>query len=296
MEKWAGLFLVAVSATGFGLMSSFARLASKLNVNLFTLLSFRFLLAFLILLAICIFTKKSFHLAFKKIIIISLLGIFGYAVMAYLLFSSYNYMPASIATIIFYAYPLLTYVISIISRHEDFKLSKAGILLICLFGLFISIYSGGEIEIIGLVFAIGAGLIYSLFIFISDTFIKDIPSVVSSTMICLTSGLTLLFIGISRHQVSPHVSMEGWAIITALSIASTVIPIVFFFNGVKLIGATNSAIVSIIEPITSMLFSMLFFHDVLNRMQMTGIVIVLVATISSQLNFDKRSMLNNFSN
>jgi drug/metabolite transporter (DMT)-like permease len=217
------------------------------------------------------------------VIAVCLLGICGYAMMALMLFSSYQYLSVSLATIIFYTYPLLTYVISILLKTNRFKWSKAGILSTCLFGLFIAVQAGGHISVKGIILAFSTGLIYSLFIITSDTFIKDVPSLVSSTIICLVAGVTLGGMGLWKHEVNFHVSMDGWLIILTLAIFSTVMPIVFFFNGVKLIGATNGALVSTLEPVTAVFLSMLFFHDVISVIQLVGISIVLFSTLISQM-------------
>jgi drug/metabolite transporter (DMT)-like permease len=282
MKRWMGVSLVAVSAMGFGLMSSLERLAQHHGVNLLTLLSFRFLIAFFVLLLIGLMTNQRYHLSIKVLFILSLLGIFGYAAMAFLLFSSYQHLPASIATIIFYTYPLLTYVFSILLKYEDFKIRKAAVYAFCLGGLLISIYSGGKMTTIGILLAFGAGLIYSIFILVSNTLVKEIPSLVSSTIICFTSGLTLLVLGAVKHQVSMQISLHGWAIIFTLALLSTVIPIVFFFNGIKIIGAANGALVSTIEPVTSIILSLFLFHDLLNGIQVLGIIVVLASTMVTQ--------------
>ncbi|MDP4163704.1 MAG: DMT family transporter [Bacillota bacterium] len=282
MEKWKGVTLVVISAICFGLMSTLARLARSFGVNLLTMLSIRFLIAFCILVVIGFATKKNFRISIKDFFVLTLMGIFGYAVMAFLLFSSYHYLPVSIATIIFYMYPLLTYILSILLKYEIFKVKKAIIYAICIIGLVTSIYSGGEIAPLGIVFAISAAAIYSIFIIISDTLIKDIPSFVSTTIICLTAGLTLLIVGLLKHEVSVNLSLNGWGIILVFAIVSTVVPIVFFFNGVKIIGAANAALLSTIEPVTAILLSVVLFHDVLNWIQQLGIIVVLAATMLSQ--------------
>lgn len=288
MKNLKGILFVLCSAVGFGLMGSLARFASNSGVSILTLLSFRFLIAFLILFCICYFTQKGFHLNLRLIAKISLLGIFGYAAMAFLLFTSYKYLSISIATITFYSYPLLTYFISIFSKQEKFKPSKALVFTVCLCGLVITVYNGGGLNMLGILFAFSAGLIYSLFIVISNNFTKGTTPIFSSTIICLTAGLTLLIIGLSSNKVSIHFPIQGWIVIFVLAILSTVIPIVFFFNGVRIIGASNSALLSTIEPITSILTSVLIFHDILKPLQVMGIVIVLSATMVSQVNFSER--------
>lgn len=283
-----GILFVIFSAVGFGLMGCLSKFASYSGVNIFTLLSFRFFIAFFVLFCICYFTKKKFLLNLKLIAKLSLLGILGYAAMAFLLFSSYKYLPISIATITFYSYPMLTYFLSVLFKQEKFKTTKAMIFTISLCGLVLSIYTGGQLNIMGILFSFSAGLIYSIFIVISHDFTKGVTPIFSSTIICLTAGLTLFIIGLSYHKISIHFPFQGWIVILALATFSTVIPIVFFFNGLRIIGASNSAILSTIEPITSILVSLLIFQDVLKPLQVMGIVIVLSASMLSQIKFAER--------
>jgi drug/metabolite transporter (DMT)-like permease len=282
MKNWLGIVLVAVSAMGFGLMSSLERLAHQNGVNLLTLLSLRFLIAFLVMILIGIATRVSFRLQVRDVTVLALMGVFGYAAMAFLLFSSYQHLPASIATIIFYTYPLLTYILSILFHREEFKIRKASLYMVCLGGLMVSVYSGGRITVIGILLSFSAGLIYSIFILVSESLIRNVSSLVSSAIICLTSGITLLVIGLFKHQVSTHINFNGWLIILALSMLSTVVPIVFFFNGIKMIGATKGALISTIEPITSIVLSLFLFHDFLTITQMVGVLVVLASTMATQ--------------
>lgn len=113
MKNWTGVSLATVYAMGFGLMGSQERLAHSNGVSLLTLLSFRFLI-----LLLGMFTKNSYRLDIKILTVLVLMGVFGYAAMAFFLFSSYQHLPASIATIIFYTYPLLTYIFSILFKYE----------------------------------------------------------------------------------------------------------------------------------------------------------------------------------
>jgi drug/metabolite transporter (DMT)-like permease len=288
MKNLKGILFVILSAVGFGLMGCLSKLASYSGVNIFTLLSFRFLIAFFVLFCICLLTKKRISFNHKLLAKLSLLGIFGYAAMAFLLFTSYKYVSISIATITFYSYPMLTYFLTVLFKQEKYKSTKVMIFTICLFGLVLSIYTGGQLNIKGIFFSFSAGLIYSIFIVTSNSFTKGVTPIFSSTIICLTAGLTLFIIGLSNQKVSIHFPLEGWMFILALAILSTVIPIVFFFNGLRIIGTSNSAILSTIEPITSIVVSLLIFQDVLKPLQIMGIVIVLSASMLSQMKFSKR--------
>jgi len=71
---------------------------------------------------------------------------------------------------------------------------------------------------------------------------------------------------------------EGWFWVATISIVCTVIAVTFFFLGLARIGPSKAALISLIEPVTSVLASTWLFGNVLVVSQWLGGLLILAAT------------------
>lgn len=95
-----------VAGVTYGLNPLFAKPLLEMGVSVDTMLSIRYLLAVAILGAWLLFKKESFKVNKAQFLRLCILGVlFGLSSM--LLFVSYKYIPAGLATTIVFLYPVL---------------------------------------------------------------------------------------------------------------------------------------------------------------------------------------------
>jgi drug/metabolite transporter (DMT)-like permease len=80
-----------------------------------------------------------------------------------------------------------------------------------------------------------------------------------------------------------HYSGNQWLFLLVFSITSMLVPIAFYFSGLQHLDATRAIVTSCLEPIFAILCAAIFLHEGLSWIQITGVVIVLVATVIVQL-------------
>lgn len=97
----------------------------------------------------------------------------------------------------------------------------------------------------------------------------------------MTTGAAVTFgvAGAATGTLETGFAGEGWAWLAAIALVSTVTPIVLFFAGMRRVGPSMAAIVSTLEPPTTVLLAFLAFGESLTAVQLAGGALVLGAVL-----------------
>ncbi len=280
-EKIRGIFYIVISSIAFGVMPILAKLSYKGGANAISTIALRFTFASIFMFFYIKSQKISLKLSKQQLIRIILLGIFGYSMTSILLFISYNYVDVGIAGMILYTYPLIVMVLSIIIYKEKFKVKKFACLLISILGLFIMLDTkAGNINILGVTLVMIAALCYAIYILgVSNPLFKNINSYVITFYISVTSAVMGGGIGIITHSFNHKINFYGIIAILLIAFISTVIALMAFLKGVKLIGPTNSAIFSALEPIVALILGVIVLGEPLTLKVIAGSSLIVISIV-----------------
>ena len=64
-----------------------------------------------------------------------------------------------------------------------------------------------------------------------------------------------------------------------VAILTSIFGIIFFKEGIKLIGATNAAVFSLFEPLSSIIVSYIFLGTRISILQMVGCLLIIVSVL-----------------
>lgn len=282
MDKKIGILFTGISAACFGLLPIFASLAYRNGSNGVTVISVRFLSAAAILWIIVLLKHKQYKLGRSKILQLFALGTLGYVSTTAAYFSALNYISASLVALLFYSNPIIVCVLSYFVFKEEINKNKAIALILSLLGLvFIVGFSIGSIDIKGVLLAVLAAFLYAGYIMASGKIAIGVDPVVATTYVASScAAVTIIFGFITSSFVKINLIVYIYGLLMA--IFSTVIAILFFFEGIKRIGASNAAIVSTIEPIVTVLASTLVLGDRMSMPQLFGGALVIMGIIVLQ--------------
>lgn len=277
MNSYKGVMLVLLSAFGFALMPTFALFAYQTGISVTTLLFIRFAIAS-VLFFLYIFLKKiPLRLSGKDYFSLFLLGGICYNTMSNFYFSSVKYIPAALAVLILYTYPMIVSILSFLidreppSKKITFSLCTSFVGLVLVLGT-----SLGTVSLLGVFFALASSLIYSIYIVVGNRVIRKIPSLITTAYITFFSSIGIFLCGIFSGDLSFHFEAGAWIWILGLSLFSTILAIFTFFKGMELLGPTHASILSMAEPLFAILISVTLFHDPITIFQVIGGVIVLL--------------------
>lgn len=276
LQRILGIFLVAVSAAAFGTLAIFGRYAYAAEMDAITILFLRFSLSALVLLAILRIRRESLPRGRPLVPLIGM-GAIGYVGQAFCYLAALNYASSGLVALLLYLYPAFVTVLSVVVLHERMTRLKLLALLLALIGSGLTIGPAGG-QLLGILLALGAAGIYSIYIIVGAQVMKQVSAVQSSTVIMASAGVMA---GVLMAINGPHwpATAAGWWAVAGIVIVATVLPAVTFFIGLRRVGPTTAAMISTLEPVVTVLLAAWLEAERLQPLTLIGGGLILGAVL-----------------
>lgn len=275
----AGVLLTAVSATFFGSLAIFGKAADNIGMSITQLLAIRFGLAAVILWMLAVARRERLWWGWRSAGLV-LMGLL-YVGQAATYFTSLRSVPAAVTSILLYVYPAIVVVLAAGFLHERLNRVRTLALLLAVAGVFIVVNplsARGSIDRPGLLFGLSTAIIYATYILVGRVLLRDLPAVVATAGIATTAGVAFAAAGAVTGQLRP-LSGGGWALATSMALVATAIPATTFLAGLARVGATRAAIISTLEPATTVVLAALLLGEELGWVRLLGGAVILVAAV-----------------
>ncbi|RZU22283.1 threonine/homoserine efflux transporter RhtA [Kribbella rubisoli] len=278
-----GRLFCLLSAATFGVMAVFGKLAYDAGVSVDALLLVRFGLAGGLLLIVALARGSLRNLPRRAVLTGLGMGVFGYAAQSGLYFSALARLDASLVALILYLYPILVMVAAIALRQERASRRRVWALATALvgIGLVLSGALSGQFDVLGVLLALGAPIVYTGYILVGDSLTADVPPLALTALVCTGAFGTFLVLGLFRG-VDLGFAPIGWLWLAAVALISTVAAILFFFAGMARVGPSVASILSIFEPVVTVGAAAVVFGEQLSATQWIGGALVLSAVLIVQ--------------
>ena len=278
-EKMRGYLLGAIAAASYGLNPLFALPLYEAGVGVDSVLFYRYLLAVVMMGALMLVRRQSFALARRDILPLVVLGLL-FSFSSLLLFQSYKYMDAGIASTILFLYPVVVAVIMTVGFHEkaslatvlSILLSSVGILLLCRSA------DGTTLNPVGIALVLLSSLCYAVYIVGVNRSSLRTMSAEKLTFYSLLIGTSIYVVrlhGCVDLQLLPSFPMWGCAV--GLALFPTIVSLVALASAIHRIGSTPAAILGALEPVTALIIGVAVFSEALTVRIIGGVVLTLVA-------------------
>ncbi len=252
------------------------------GVNTSSVLFLRFSIATLILGVVMIANRKSFAVTRGELTTMASLGALM-AASSLTYYQSFHYMDAGIASTILFVYPVMVAVIMATFFREKVTASTVTSIILALTGISL-LYRGDagvSLSGIGVSLVMVSSLTYAVYIVIVNQ-----SSIRMSTMkltfyvllICMTCLLAYSFTSPDLHLMLPP-SPRAWFFACWLGLVPTVLSLVLMTIAVHEIGATPTAIIGALEPLTAVAIGVMVFGEALTFRLAVGIVLILSAVL-----------------
>lgn len=279
MKKIYGILCVVLSSIAFGIMPIIVKVAVNNGMNMYSILFYRFSIAIFLLLIVIKLKHYSLRLSKKQMLYTILIGVLGYSFTSISLFISYNYISVGTATTIHFLYPAIVTMCTVIFFKDKLHVRKLFALLLSLIGVYMLIGgTSGSLNIKGVSLAALSSVFYSFYIIgISNSEIRKINNYVLTFYISLIACVVMLLFGNVMGGFSFVLNPIQIILMMCLAFISTVLALIMFVAGVKIIGPSNASILSTLEPIVSIILGVLVLGEILTLHIIIGCCFILMS-------------------
>ena len=285
----SGPILCLASGAAFGAMAIFAKLAYGQGATVGTVLTMRFVLAAGLFWIVVLATggmRELRSLPRRDLRAGIALGACGYALQSGCYFAALKHIEASLLSLLLYTFPAIVATAAVALGRERMTSRRLTALGLASTGLVLVLAGAGTgaLEPVGVALGLGAAIVYSTYILVSDGVVGRISPTLLSALVCSGAALSLATGSALLGQLRPGaVSAAGWGWLASIAAVSTVLAISFFFAGLKRVGPTAASILATVEPLVTVLLAFLVFGETLGPVQLAGGALVLSAVVVLQL-------------
>jgi drug/metabolite transporter (DMT)-like permease len=279
-----------------GLVFSFNGIISTVvleHISPFRLAQVRSIGAFLILLVIALFIDRHSLRAPKQLIPrLAAYGIIGFAaVQAGYFLGIQRGVPLSLVLIIEFTAPIwITLWIKYV-RKKFVPTSMWGAIALSLLGLILlaQVWNGLSFDLLGLIGALLSAFALTAYFLIGKSFGTSRTALSltvwglgmaslawSSSMPLWNFPVEVFTIDMDLQGVFAGHSMPGWSLILWIIIMGTIVPYLFVISGLRLLSASTSSVIGMLEPVFAGVFAWIWLNQSWNGIQLVGAAVVLV--------------------
>ncbi|MEV4751524.1 DMT family transporter [Streptosporangium amethystogenes subsp. fukuiense] len=275
-----GVAAILISAAAFGLMPVFASFAYRTGMSVTTLLMLRFAIASALFLGWLGVRGRLGRLTGRQWATLALLGGGMYAAQSLLYFTAVQRISPALAVLLLYLYPALVSVLSAVVERTRMSWTVAGPILVSLAGLTLVVGRlDTGLDVPGLLAATGAAVAYALYIIVGSRVSASLsPSVTTAYLSMFATG-SFALLGLASGGLDLGFAPAGWVWVTAVALVSTVLAIALFFVGATTLGPVRASILSMLEPVVTVLATWLLLGGTLTWQQLAGGTVVLAGAL-----------------
>lgn len=252
------------------------------GVNTSSVLFLRFSIATLILGVVMIANRKSFTVTRGELTTMASLGALM-AVSSLTYYQSFRYMDAGIASTILFVYPVMVAVIMATFFREKVTATTITSIVLALTGIGL-LYRGDagiSLSMTGVMLVMVSSLTYAVYIVIvnqSEIRMSIVKLTFYVLLICSMCLFAYSFTSSNLHLMLPP-SPRAWFFACWLGLVPTVLSLLFMTIAVHEVGATPTAIMGALEPLTAVAIGVMMFGEAFTFRLCVGIVLILAAVL-----------------
>lgn len=285
-DRAKGVAFAVVSAISFSTLGLFAKLAYSQGMAPAQALAWRFSLAALVLWAI-LFRRGAYRRPLREYRNTLLLGILGFAPQAGLYFMTVKYLDPGLASLLLYLYPAFVVAFSFIFIKRKPHLAQIIALVFSSAGCVLTLWTRGSYPLIGYFFGVAVAITYGAYLVAGERAMRGIDPIFIVANLLGSSAVVYWIITLATGAFFLPSTLASISGVVGIAIVGSVIPIVTLFASIRLIGSSDAALVSTIEPLFTVVLSALIFGERLTSLQLAGGALILTGVLLLNLKFKK---------
>jgi drug/metabolite transporter (DMT)-like permease len=282
-QRVIGMLCVLLSSTGFATVPTFAKKLYAHETNAMGVMSVRFTLATLLMLAIrSIMVRNTPWPSLKNT---AKLLLWGVCIMGISLtyFIAINDIDTGLAIVLFYANPLFIIVGSWIIWKKRPSKNVQMSLVFTMIGVFITVGQIGNASIGAVALVLLSAVLFTIYLLGLSHSLERTDVITSVVLVNAGGAISYWFLVVtspgSLTSEFPHDS-TAWLLIAGLVIFGTVTPILASFAGLKRVGPSTVSVLATFEPVIAIIAGVIFLGEDLTLNRVLGASFVIGALIA----------------
>ena len=282
-----GISLIMASATVFGFAPVLATMSYAGGNNSINMALIRAVVPLPVFLLLAKGDIRYTRTTFVRCLVLGI-TMYSYALMLY---SSYATIPVGVATTIHFLYPLYVALAESFLKRERLRLGTIAALALALAGCMLCAgISGGSGSLQGVILAALSGVGYAAYIlFLEHLPGGEMPVYKQMLGISVVGAVICGIFGFFSGRLTLNLQPFAWGMAICAAILVSVVGHGLFQTGERLCDGLDAAVYSLLEPISSFIFSAALLKESLTLSKLAGCVLILCALLIHQRTSTSRS-------
>ena len=253
--KKKGIIFTVIATLIFGITPVIGKMTYAMGSNGIQLAFLRHLFVVPLFLFIVVYQKLSLRLTKQQYLDVFKVGFFGNTLTVVMLYMSYSYIPVGSATVLHFLYPLFVCLFNFLFYKQTLNQKQMLFVLAVTSGIFFAYYMIG----------------------MDHSSIRNISPYVFNFYLVIMNTVVIFLLGLLTKSLS-IMPIEGYILSAIVAIFASLVGVVLLQLGIRCLGASLTAILSTLEPITSIVIGFLFLGETLTVLKIIGCLLVLLST------------------
>ena len=275
-----GTICSIISALIFGLTPILSAITFEMGSNALTLTFYRNLMAVPVLAVILLIRKIDLRITLRHFLSIAAISIIFSFTTTYILYDSYNYIGVGLATTLHFLYPVFTVLFGWLFFKKKMNRAKIFALFLATAGVALATGEGGAFAFKGILMAVISAVTYAGYLLgIEESTMKEMDSMKSMFYMCIINSAVTALVNVPMGEIVYALSPLTLFYTLIISVANSAFAYILLIIGIKMIGAGNAAIFSMLEPVSGVVAGVVFLKEKLPFLKLVSCVLILIAVM-----------------
>lgn len=206
------------------------------------------------------------------------------------LFAAYGEMAVALVLAVYFSYPMLVSVASVLIGRERFTLARSAGLALAVAGLGLVMadqVGAAAITPIGIAWALGAAVCQAGYLVVSRAGYTRVPVEQATALMlaggALLAGIVALAVDLPAGRLGSWVGdPSAWGAVVVAGVLGAALAKVWLLRGVRLLGGTRTAVLMLFEPVVGVLLAAAVLGQAITPMEAIGGLVILAAAVLVQ--------------
>jgi drug/metabolite transporter (DMT)-like permease len=281
MKEGYGYFLIAVASILWGTLGVLGKMAFQYGITPTLLIMLRLCISSCTLLfIISIFKGDLLKIKRRHIPLFMIFGLFPIALQRVAYFYAVDFTTATVAAMLFYTYPAIVAAMSVLLFKKTVTKKTALAIVLTFLGasFVVKIYETSQliVNLPGIFFGLLSSVLFAVYV----AMVKRLRNDYSSwTLVFYGDGIGAIALTFVVAFSLPKVTRfptQLWSLIFTIAWIPSLLGYFLYSHALKHVEATKGSVVSIIEPVSAGLLSVVILAEILEPLQLLGIVLALI--------------------